>query len=241
MLDALPAANCQLYRQAGMGFAEGFCSIWLASMSLRYQGLENDVVIVSLVRSNATNKLGFLKDDGGKRRMCVAQSRARCGLYFIGNADCFSTAPHWKQLLDMLRERGQLGNGFPQRCVRHPGVRKDALEADDLGCKEMCGQPFGCGFPEHLCRLPCHPEDGSHGAESCRCTIAAVGKCDKDPPHVLIVPCIHRAEISDQMPCPNCSRCGGDDGSGSDCAFLRCLEHAALCWNCRCSFPACIA
>lgn len=42
----------------------------------RYQGAENEIVIVSLVRSNCDKKIGFLGTEDGKNRMCVAQSRA---------------------------------------------------------------------------------------------------------------------------------------------------------------------
>ena len=46
------------------------------------QGQENDIILVSLVRSNNENKIGFLSQ---KNRICVAISRARCGLYLFGN------------------------------------------------------------------------------------------------------------------------------------------------------------
>ena len=49
-----------------------------------YEGDENDIVIVSLVHSNALGDVGFLKQ---KNRRCVAQSGARCGLYFIANRE----------------------------------------------------------------------------------------------------------------------------------------------------------
>ena len=58
----------------------------------KYQGEENKIVLLSLVRSNGTqgeirqpgNPLGFLNKDN---RMCVALSRAKHGLYAIGNFD----------------------------------------------------------------------------------------------------------------------------------------------------------
>ena len=108
----------------------------------RYQGAENEIVIVSLVRSNEKKKLGFLGTDDGRNRMCVAQSRAKCGLYFIGNVECLSTAAHWKQLLGLLQERGCVGDKFPQRCPRHPDVHNHALEAEDLGILVQHVQPL---------------------------------------------------------------------------------------------------
>ena len=47
-----------------------------------YQGEENDVIILSLVRSNQEGSVGFLGTDN---RVCVALSRARNGLYAFGN------------------------------------------------------------------------------------------------------------------------------------------------------------
>ena len=46
----------------------------------RYQGSENDVVIISLVRSNKDGNVGFLQE---RARRVVAQSRARLGLYLV--------------------------------------------------------------------------------------------------------------------------------------------------------------
>jgi len=50
-----------------------------------YQGEECDIILLSLVRSNKEYKIGFLKTFN---RVCVAFSRARIGLYIIGNIDC---------------------------------------------------------------------------------------------------------------------------------------------------------
>uniref|UniRef100_A0A1B6F1E7 AAA+ ATPase domain-containing protein n=1 Tax=Cuerna arida TaxID=1464854 RepID=A0A1B6F1E7_9HEMI len=47
-----------------------------------FQGQENKIIILSLVRSNKKRKVGFLKMEN---RVCVALSRARDGFYIIGN------------------------------------------------------------------------------------------------------------------------------------------------------------
>lgn len=39
-----------------------------------FQGEENDIILLSLVRSNDENKIGFLRTDN---RICVALSRAK--------------------------------------------------------------------------------------------------------------------------------------------------------------------
>lgn len=61
-----------------------------------YQGEENDIIILSLVRSNEEGIVGFLKTDN---RVCVALSRARNGLYVFGNfrwgPDRDTSVFHW--------------------------------------------------------------------------------------------------------------------------------------------------
>jgi superfamily I DNA and/or RNA helicase len=46
-----------------------------------FQGEENDIILISLVRSNSEAKTGFLKIEN---RVCVALSRAKMGFYIIG-------------------------------------------------------------------------------------------------------------------------------------------------------------
>ncbi|CAK8999471.1 NFX1-type zinc finger-containing protein 1 [Durusdinium trenchii] len=167
----------------------------------RYQGAENEIVIVSLVRSNAEKKLGFLGTEDGRNRMCVAQSRARCGLYFIGNVECLRSANHWRELLDMLQERGCVGDQFPQRCPRHPHIQNFATEANEVGfvCKQLCGKAFGCGIADHVCKRQCHPDEGSHHADKCVYTVQKTYQCHESPAHVFETPC--RIETESQ-PCP---------------------------------------
>lgn len=50
-------------------------------------GEENTIVIVSLVRNNEEDSLGFVKVEN---RICVALSRARHGMYVFGNFDMMS-------------------------------------------------------------------------------------------------------------------------------------------------------
>ncbi|PSC68726.1 Intron-binding aquarius [Micractinium conductrix] len=63
----------------------------------KYQGQQNDYVLLSLVR---TNHFGHLRD---VRRLVVAMSRARLGLYVFGRAglftNCFELQPTFSQLL----------------------------------------------------------------------------------------------------------------------------------------------
>ena len=58
-----------------------------------FQGRENKVILLSLVRSNSDYKIGFF---GRKNRICVALSRAQCALYMFGNRAVYSASQDWK-------------------------------------------------------------------------------------------------------------------------------------------------
>ena len=49
-----------------------------------YQGEENEIIILSLVRSNSEKRIGFLSIPN---RVCVALSRAKRALYCVGNME----------------------------------------------------------------------------------------------------------------------------------------------------------
>lgn len=69
-----------------------------------FQGQERDVIIISLVRSNAKGEIGFLSD---LRRMNVAITRARMKLIILGNIDTLGHHPFYKKLYDYITECGQ--------------------------------------------------------------------------------------------------------------------------------------
>ncbi|KAG8626431.1 hypothetical protein KVT40_005376 [Elsinoe batatas] len=70
----------------------------------RYQGEQNEYVILSLVR---TERIGYLRD---VRRLTVALSRARLGLYVLGRRELFESVLEVKGVFERLfREDGRLG------------------------------------------------------------------------------------------------------------------------------------
>jgi regulator of nonsense transcripts 1 len=74
-----------------------------------FQGREKDFIILSCVRSNTMDLLGFLSD---ARRLNVALTRARFGLVIIGSPATLSAGRDlWKRLLAHYTERGLIFEG----------------------------------------------------------------------------------------------------------------------------------
>lgn len=85
-----------------------------------YQGEENEVVLLSLVRSDShhsNGNIGFLSIEN---RVCVALSRAKRGFYIFGNGEALSVDPLWWQIVQIMgKQPRRLGYYLPLRCVRH--------------------------------------------------------------------------------------------------------------------------
>ena len=86
-----------------------------------YQGEESDIVIVSLTRSNPDHEIGFM---ASPERLNVLLSRARDGLIMIGNTQTFTKARRggqlWTRLIELLKKNGNIYDGLPVACDRHP-------------------------------------------------------------------------------------------------------------------------
>lgn len=125
------------------------------------QGEENVIIILSLVRSNRGEKIGYLS---AHNRVCVALSRAQHGLYVIGNLNMIRTKNElWEQVCRSAESRGQLGPAIPlAACPTHGIATMAATTASDFdqaphgGCAHVCGfvRHATCG---HRCVLVCHP------------------------------------------------------------------------------------
>ncbi|KAK9455197.1 P-loop containing nucleoside triphosphate hydrolase protein [Dipodascopsis uninucleata] len=73
-----------------------------------FQGREKDYVILSCVRSNEHQGIGFLNDP---RRLNVALTRSKYGLVVLGNPKVLSKQPMWHHLLMHYKEKGCLVEG----------------------------------------------------------------------------------------------------------------------------------
>lgn len=118
----------------------------------RYQGDENNFVLVSLVRSNAQAKVGFVSE---RNRLIVALSRARCGVYLFGNDEILKRkSKEWREVLSFLNDQGCVGHKLPLLCPRHPDVMLEVGQE----CHHVCDEELDCG---HRCHQACHRE-GNH-------------------------------------------------------------------------------
>ncbi|KAL1297280.1 hypothetical protein AAFC00_004835 [Neodothiora populina] len=86
---------------------EHYKEIEVASVDA-FQGREKDFIVLSCVRSNDHQGIGFLSDP---RRLNVALTRAKYGLVILGNPKVLSKHPLWHYLLLHFKERNCLVEG----------------------------------------------------------------------------------------------------------------------------------
>ncbi|XP_030831842.1 NFX1-type zinc finger-containing protein 1-like [Strongylocentrotus purpuratus] len=202
-----------------------------------FQGEENDIILLSLVRSNKEGSAGFLKIDN---RICVALSRARKGLYCIGNFKLLAqqnpTGPSlWREIVKDAEKQDTIGKSLVLQCRNHIRTQNEVSSEADFakvpegGCSVPCEARLTCG---HVCRMPCHPADMKHEKYKCckKCTqtICPLGHlcmkqcyqpCDtqcKNPVdktlscgHFQKVPCYKSSsEVVCESPCSRRLNCG---------------------------------
>jgi len=102
-----------------------------------FQGEEANIVIVSLVRnfsgSGKRDTIGFLKS---KNRSNVLLSRAREGMYLIGNSKLMAAKSKdmWAPVIDILQTRNppQIGFGMPIVCNKHPDYKNVIVQPEQF-------------------------------------------------------------------------------------------------------------
>ncbi|XP_072917712.1 NFX1-type zinc finger-containing protein 1 isoform X1 [Hemitrygon akajei] len=212
----------------------------------KYQGEENDIILLSLVRSNESGKIGFLQI---ANRVCVALSRAKKGLYCIGNMSILANVPLWSKIMHTLRARGNIGRALLLSCQNHPKTqtlvskKEDFSKVPEGGCSLPCEYRLDCG---HVCTRACHPYDVDHKKYDClkpcqkviceighRCTKPCYKKCGKCEVkveklipkcgHLQEVPCYKNpADFCCKKPCSKILYCGHN-------CTVTCGEKCATC------------
>lgn len=135
-----------------------------------FQGEENDLILLSLVRSNPEGKVGFLRE---QNRVCVAVSRAKVGFYCIGNFKMLREhSIIWDTIMSDMEKKGDVAEGLHLCCSNHPATVFEAKFAKDFdtyspagGCQKNCIFRLPCG---HVCTLKCHITDSSHTEYKCK-------------------------------------------------------------------------
>ena len=132
-----------------------------------FQGEENDIILLSLVRSNSEGRIGFL---GESNRICVALSRARQGFYCIGNFNLLkSHCKLWKEICADLNTKEAIGDNLQLICKRHKNVTnvrcaREFKQCELGGCTMPCADRLECG---HACDKLCHVSDVYHALGRC--------------------------------------------------------------------------
>ncbi|KAF8770165.1 NFX1-type zinc finger-containing protein 1 [Argiope bruennichi] len=177
-----------------------------------FQGEENDIILISFVRSNEEGQIGFLKVSN---RVCVALSRAKKGLYCIGNFGLLAEKSNlWKNIVETLESKKSIGPSLLLMCQNHPDISRAVTNDSDFdfvpegGCTKQCEFQLLCG---HQCSLKCHPYNLAHEGIKCQspCTKQCseghlcTRKCsERCPPCAFLVPkTINLCGHTIQVPC----------------------------------------
>lgn len=115
-----------------------------------FQGREKDFIIVTCVRSNDNQGIGFLSDP---RRLNVALTRAKYGLVILGNPKVLSKHPLWYSLLVHYKEIGCLVEGALNNLKLSMIQFTKPVRASEK-------KRFGVDASQHFARAPL-PNDGN--------------------------------------------------------------------------------
>ncbi|CAL1540377.1 unnamed protein product [Lymnaea stagnalis] len=172
-----------------------------------FQGEQNKIILLSLVRSNVKERVGFLSTDN---RVCVALSRAQFGMYVIGDIDLLVRhSDLWCKISETAERQECIGSVLRLRCQQHGRIAeiveiKDWTKALQLkGCGQPCETTLTCG---HACLKLCHV--GGHDDVVCnqaclktcprghKCKGRCGRECPACPvPYARKLPCGHSVQV----------------------------------------------
>ena len=182
-----------------------------------FQGEENDIILLSLVRSNEEDEAGFIKMEN---RACVALSRAKKGFYCIGNFTLLCKHSEvWNKIVDDLKAGSSFGESLTLICQSHnEEITAETAEdfegkAPEGGCQRPCEVRLKCG---HACKRSCHPNDVDHLEYRCGepCVKKIVG-CDHTCSKLCWQECDTYCKVVVEKALPSCGhkatvKCGDD-------------------------------
>ena len=116
-----------------------------------------------------------------ENRVCVSLSRAKKGLFIIGNLSMLRDKVEsvWPKIIRELEDQQCVGKALPLYCQIHTNDKISASKPEDFrerlegGCTRVCGTRLDCG---HGCTRLCHPTDREHKFFMC------TKKCPKELP-----------------------------------------------------------
>jgi regulator of nonsense transcripts 1 len=117
-----------------------------------FQGREKDIILLSCVRSNEHQGIGFLNDP---RRLNVALTRAKYGIIIVGNPKVLSKQQLWNNLLNFYKEKkvlveGSLNNlkdsmiqfAKPKKIINTFNPGQHFMSATTFDAKEALSRPM---------------------------------------------------------------------------------------------------
>lgn len=128
---------------------------------------------------------GYSSSIQSSNRINVALSRAKHGLYILGNAANLRKNETWSTIINEMEARDQIGQGLPIVCPRHPDQKQIITKPGELthlapggGCLLPCGFRLECG---HICPSAVRPSYLVLYVKSNR--IRTVSRCPRQPSH----------------------------------------------------------
>uniref|UniRef100_A0A8C9VAK4 NFX1-type zinc finger-containing protein 1-like n=1 Tax=Scleropages formosus TaxID=113540 RepID=A0A8C9VAK4_SCLFO len=180
-----------------------------------FQGRENDIIILSLVRSDMEGQADLWKNS---KYIGIALSRAKKAFYCVGNMTAHSALPMWSKILSAASSCRQVGEALILHCENHPAIITAVSKEDDFlkvplgGCLQPCSSSLSCG---HTCSRPCHPNWDHKCGYSCNAeddtwlTNPPMSHEQDAPYHDLTRPC------GKPLPCEH--TCAYDRGHSNAC------------------------